>query len=435
MAEGPYGLPEGWAWKPLPEVADIAMGQSPPGSSYNSNQTGLPFFQGKADFGELYPTARVWCDNPKKVAEPGDILISVRAPVGPTNIAAETCAIGRGLAAIRPRDGLPPRLLREYFVHIERAIAEKGTGSTFTAVNKEILESLVFPLPPLPEQQRLVEKIERLLEQSRTAREALDRIPPLLKRFRQAVLAKAFRGELTERDPNDEPASVLLERIREERRRKWEEDLRGKGKDPRKAKYVEPEPPDTGGLPELPNGWSWTTVSHVTENHDGMRIPIKETKRKEMPGPYPYYGASGIIGHINGFIFDGEFLLVGEDGANLLNRTSPIAFRATGRFWVNNHAHVLQTLGDVPLSYLEYFFGSIDLTPYVTGTAQPKMTQANMNSVPLPLAPPSEQRRLVNKIDTLFAQADVIHSAGTAARRRASSVDRAVLARAFRGEL
>jgi len=90
-------------------------------------------------------------------------------------------------------------------------------------------------LPPLPEQLRLSDKIERLFAESRTAREALAQVPALLKRFRQSVLAKAFRGELTERDSNDEPASVLLERIREERRRKWEKDLLTKGKDPKKA--------------------------------------------------------------------------------------------------------------------------------------------------------------------------------------------------------
>jgi type I restriction enzyme S subunit len=133
-----------------------------------------------------------------------------------------------------------------------RKMAQDTTGLRNLKTREYLAQSL--PLPPLPEQQRLVEKIERLLEQSRTAREALDSIPPLLKRFRQAVLAKAFRGELTERDPGDEPASVLLERVREERRRKWEEDLRAKGRDPRKAKYIEPDPPDTSALPELPEG-------------------------------------------------------------------------------------------------------------------------------------------------------------------------------------
>src|SRR5438874_1850685 len=100
-------LPEGWAYAKLPQIAAINMGQSPPGSTYNKQGDGLPFFQGKADFGDRSPTVRVWCASPKKIAQPGDVLISVRAPVGPTNVADHTCGIGRGLAAVTPLDGIP----------------------------------------------------------------------------------------------------------------------------------------------------------------------------------------------------------------------------------------------------------------------------------------------------------------------------------------
>src|SRR5437899_3338432 len=99
-------LPSGWSHAKLEEVSTLIAGQSPPGTSYNEDGVGLPFFQGKAEFGDTYPTPRKWCTAPKKIAEPGDVLVSVRAPVGPSNLCVETSAIGRGLAALRPHQGI-----------------------------------------------------------------------------------------------------------------------------------------------------------------------------------------------------------------------------------------------------------------------------------------------------------------------------------------
>jgi len=139
----------------LPEVAKIIMGQSPPSSSYNMSEEGLPFFQGKADFGDLYPTVRMFCTEPKKIAEAGDILISVRAPVGPTNVAQEKSCIGRGLAAIRGGKGIDARYLLYFLRFYEPKLAGEGKGSTFSAISRSDLESVRVPLPPLPEQQRI----------------------------------------------------------------------------------------------------------------------------------------------------------------------------------------------------------------------------------------------------------------------------------------
>ena len=168
----------------LGEVATIISGQSPPGESYNEEGAGLPFFQGKADFTEIHPITRKWCTAPRKIAESGDILMSVRAPVGPTNIARERCCIGRGLAAIRPNEFIA---LRD-FVHwvlrsLEPKLSAKGQGSTFAAIGKRDLMSLEIPLPPIDEQRRTVnvlnrmERIERLRDQ---AANCLDELIPAL---------------------------------------------------------------------------------------------------------------------------------------------------------------------------------------------------------------------------------------------------------------
>ena len=120
-------LPKGWTNCRLIDTNMVIAGQSPESKYYNENGDGLPFFQGKADFGQLYPTNRVYCTEPKKIAESGDILLSVRAPVGPTNLARETTAIGRGLHAIRPLGGILTRYVLYYFKQIEPVFSGSGT--------------------------------------------------------------------------------------------------------------------------------------------------------------------------------------------------------------------------------------------------------------------------------------------------------------------
>lgn len=158
----------------LAEIAAITAGQSPPGSTYNDDGRGLPFFQGKADFGEIHPTVRKWCSAPKKTAEAGDILISVRAPVGPTNVAAERCCIGRGLAAVRPDDASAlPDFVHWILKYREPELVARARGSTFGAIAQKDLKSLMVPLPPLDEQRRIAgilnraAKIERLRARAR----------------------------------------------------------------------------------------------------------------------------------------------------------------------------------------------------------------------------------------------------------------------------
>lgn len=158
---------------PLPEVATIVMGQSPPGSTYNENGGGLPFFQGKAEFGEVSPTPRKWCSAPQRIAEAGDILMSVRAPVGPTNLAAEQCCIGRGLAAIRAdATKLDSGYLRYFLKFVEPKLTDMGQGSTFSAIGRSEISSLHIPLPPLDEQRQIVDLLSRAEGIVRLRREA-----------------------------------------------------------------------------------------------------------------------------------------------------------------------------------------------------------------------------------------------------------------------
>ena len=134
----------------------------------------------------------------------------------------------------------------------------------------------------------------------------------------------------------------------------------------------------------------------LCENLDFRRKPI--TGKDRVGGEVPYYGASGVVDYVDGYIFDEELLLVSEDGANLLARSTPIAFSIKGKTWVNNHAHVLKFSDKLIQKYVELYLNSISLEPYVTGSAQPKLNQKRLNEIPIPLP---EQNKISNIIEAI----------------------------------
>ena len=149
---------------------------------------------------------------------------------------------------------------------------------------------------------------------------------------------------------------------------------------------------------EIPWGWELARFGSVMYNRDSERIPLSVAKRSKLTKIYDYYGASGVIDKVDKYLFNKDLLLIGEDGNNLINRSKPIAYIATGKYWVNNHAHVLDCIDSIFMQYIGLYINSISLVDYVTGTAQPKMNQEKMNSILLPLPPHNEQKRILQKI-------------------------------------
>ena len=166
----------------LKEVSTLIMGQSPSSDSYNADSNGLPFYQGNADFGEDNPTPRIWCTDPKKIAEKGDILISVRAPIGAINIASEQCCIGRGIAAIRPNTEL---VSRDYLRHQLRASRDKleamGTGSTFKAIGKKALGDFAITIYPKKGQEAIACQFNWVAEHIKLANSQLAQLDNFVK--------------------------------------------------------------------------------------------------------------------------------------------------------------------------------------------------------------------------------------------------------------
>ena len=153
---------------------------------------------------------------------------------------------------------------------------------------------------------------------------------------------------------------------------------------------------------EVPESWGWMRLADALVNRDSERIPVSVADREKLAKVYDYYGASGVIDKVDSYLFEDPLLLIGEDGANLLARTKPIAFIARGKYWVNNHAHVLDGISEPYLEYIALFINSINLTPYVTGTAQPKMNQTRMGMILIPIPPENEQVRILAKVSELM---------------------------------
>ena len=192
-------LPEEWEVVQLKEIARITMGQSPPSSTYNDARNGLPFLQGKAEFGELYPIPVKWCSSPIKIANSGAVLVSVRAPVGDVNVAPWRCCIGRGLAAVEAKDANNDLLF--YWLRLSKRLLEsKGTGTTFRSINKDALASFPVPLPPLPEQRAIAEMlraVDRKIQAEERRKAALDALFRTL--LHHLMTGKVrVRGPLTE---------------------------------------------------------------------------------------------------------------------------------------------------------------------------------------------------------------------------------------------
>ena len=320
-------------------------------------------------------------------------------------------------------------------------VTRLGQGTKMPRLRTEDATIAPFPLPPLAEQHRIVAKVDELmalcerLEAARAEREAtrdrlataslarlnapdpdpdtfrnhaafaVENLAPLttrldqIKALRQTILSLAVRGKLVKQDSVDEPASELLKRITEDKK------LRAVSARDRRAGPVEPID-SAEMLYDLPSSWVWVSFGDITISRDGERVPVSKAEREQRAKVYDYYGASGIIDKIDGYLFDKPLILIGEDGANLINRSTAIAFIARGKYWVNNHAHVLDGLNEDYLRYLELFINATDLKPFVTGTAQPKMNQAKMNSIPVALPPLAEQHRIVAKVDGLLALCD-----------------------------
>ena len=181
-------------------------------------------------------------------------------------------------------------------------------------------------------------------------------------------------------------------------------------------------------------GWVETTLDKISTNLDSKRIPI--TKSDRSSGEYPYYGASGIVDYVADYIFEGDNLLVSEDGANLLARSTPIAFSVSGKYWVNNHAHILHFEDIASQRFVEFYLESIKLDEYITGAAQPKLNQKALNSIPIPIPKSVEERaKIVKSLESLQKETTRLAAIYQQKLAALEALKKSLLHQAFSGEL
>jgi type I restriction enzyme S subunit len=179
--------------------------------------------------------------------------------------------------------------------------------------------------------------------------------------------------------------------------------------------------------------WEIKTLNQISINLDSKRVPITKNKRKS--GNVPYYGASGIVDYVEGYLFNEDLLCISEDGANLLARTYPIAFSISGKSWINNHAHILKFSSSITQRYVEIYFNSIKIDEYISGMAQPKLNQAKLNKIPVPFPPVNEQKLIVQKLDVLSAKIQMLEALYQKKMDDLEELKKSFLQKAFTGEL
>lgn len=457
-------FPDSWEPTTLDQVAYIEMGQSPDSSYYNAEGVGLPFFQGKAEFGDRYPEVRKWCSESTKIAEAGDVLLSIRAPVGPTNIAKNRSCIGRGLAAIRAEQGINTLYLFYFFRHIESWLSEQGTGSTFTAISGQFVKQLKCAIAPSNEQTRIVEKLEELFSDLDAGVAELKAAQKKLAQYRQSLLKAAVEGELTAewriKNKPKETGAQLLERILKERRTRWEEKqltkFKEQGKTPPKGwqtKYPEPVQPDTTNLPELPEGWVWASVEQICPDDiaNGKSVPTTTSGPKVLRltavkagridlGEYkcgvwserdakPFFVKNGDVLIVRG---NGSLSLVGRAGL-VSGVTSDIAYPDT-----MIRVRVLDSI--VLPAWLSLVWDSALIRDHLQTRARTsagiyKIAQPDIISALIPVPPLFEQKAIIVSLEEADHKIQRIENSLNLGFNQAAAQRKNILKSAFSGQL
>jgi len=226
---------------------------------------------------------------------------------------------------------------------VARQLNALVTGSNYPAVNATQVGELLIPVPPLPEQKKIAEILSGIDKQILSVKSEIQQ-------------AQKIGTAVTKE---------LMASIQDE---------------------------------SLP-------LSEVAINHDSTRVPIKAEERALRKGPYRYYGASGVIDTIDDFLFDGDYILVGEDGANIIDRNKPLAFKVSGKFWVNNHAHIIQPRESCDINFLTYYLESLDYTGIASGSAQPKITRSALDAIQVPVPALEVQKKIGAMIESTIDMA------------------------------
>jgi type I restriction enzyme S subunit len=360
----------------LGEIADFVMGQAPPGAECNFSEIGTPFVKA-GEFGEKRPIIREWTTRPLKRALVSDVLICVvGATSGKLNLGAD-CAIGRSVAAIRPRDGTFGEFLYYQLLPKVLELRQGASGSAQGVISKEMLASIPIILPSLEEQHRIVSKLDMLFDKTDRARDELAPIPRLVERYKRAILTAALRGDFTadwRRRNGDPPWNTLVGR-----------DL-----------------------------FTWTS---------GKFLP----KKSQRVGNVPVFGGNGITGFHDVSLLSRPTLVIGRVGAQCGN-----VYITGGPAWITDNAIYAADINDrVSLVFARLVFATANLNEKAGGSGQPYVNQDILNAVTFQLPPRPEQDLICTGIDTAFGHVDRLSTESDRASPLLDRFDQASLTKTF----
>jgi type I restriction enzyme S subunit len=474
-------LPTGWSWATIEDVAAaIDYGTS---AKTQEDPAGVPVLRmgnisgGQLQLEDLRYLPANHDEFPKLLLNAGDVLFNrTNSPelVGKTAVYTgqpSPCSFASYLLRIK-LVGYEPELLSSYInsSHGRIWVASVASQQVGQAnVNSTKLKALRIPVPPITEQRRIVSKLESLRTRSRRAKEALDAIPALLEKFRQSVLAAAFRGDLTAdwraQHPDIEPASKLLERIRAERRRRWEEaeleKMRAKGKAPQhdswKARYTEPESVDTSDLPDLPPGWCWVSLGTLlqqieaghspkalgrpADSHEAGVLKVSAVswgeflpeENKALPQGYPLDSSITVNA--------GDLLISRANTAELVGAVVLVQEAHPNLMLSDKTLRLVPFASEISKEYLLFSLRTRWVRDIfeedATGTSDSmrNLSQEKIRSAPIALAPIAEQQEIARQLNLAMERCTRLLEQQRGAVNKSEHLEQALLAKAFRGEL
>lgn len=333
-------IPEDWDVLPMVDVATIKMGHSPKSSFYNDKKIGLPLIQGNADISNRKTIIRNYTSQITKKCKSGDIIMSVRAPVGDIAKAIFEACIGRGVCAITA----PNEYLYHYLVFVEPLWKKYSAGSTIDAVTSETVNQKLIPLPPTKAEQIAIAEVLSDTDNLITALEKL-----IVKK--QNIKQGAMQILLTPKED-----------------------------------------------------WEVKKLGEVCDVLDNLRVPLNEGQRTKMKGEIPYCGANGIVDYVNDYVVNDDILLMAEDGGYFDEyQTRPIAYRMSGKCWVNNHAHILKSKKWICQNFIYYSIVHKNILDYINSGTRAKLNKSDLVSIQISLPKTKEEQ---TRIATILSDMD-----------------------------
>ena len=362
--------PNGVEFKPLGEVFEMRNGYTPSKNNPDFWEGGtIPWFR----MDDIRENGRILSDSIQHITpsaikgkglfEANSFILATTATIGEHALIIADSLANQQFTNLKVRKSLSNLLVTKfiyYYMFIVDDFCKRNTNvSGFASVDMDKLKKMPFPVPPIEVQEEIVRILDSFSDYAAELQAELQARKQQYEYYRNLLLT--FNPSAYGCGTDDEQKDGVTT---------WE-----------------------GHNYKI----QWKKLGEICDNMDKLRKPVTASTR--ISGIYPYYGASGVVDYVNNYIFDGSYLLISEDGANLLARSTPIAFSIYGKTWVNNHAHVLHFNSDVTRKFVEYFINNLDISKYVSGGAQPKLNQKKLNSILIPIPPLELQEKIVAILD------------------------------------